>query len=71
MAAASWTDNALTVLERRYLRKDPTGRPIERPSELLPRVARALAAPDAAYGDDPAAAERDFLGALESLELFP
>jgi ribonucleoside-diphosphate reductase alpha chain len=34
-------------------------------------VARALAAPDAAYGDDPAAAERDFLGALESLELLP
>src|SRR3989454_5587231 len=42
--------NALTVLERRYLVKDETGRPAERREDLFWRVARTVAAPDAAYG---------------------
>jgi len=42
--------NAITVLERRYLVKDETGRPAERPEDLFWRVARTVAAPDAAYG---------------------
>src|SRR5438093_4258147 len=44
------TANAITVLERRYLVKDDTGRPAERPEDLFWRVARTVAAPDAAYG---------------------
>jgi len=42
--------NALTVLERRYLVKDDQGKPVESPDSLFWRVARTIAAPDAAYG---------------------
>jgi ribonucleoside-diphosphate reductase alpha chain len=42
--------NAITVLERRYLVKDDAGQPAERPEDLFWRVARTIAAPDAAYG---------------------
>src|SRR3954464_6722805 len=42
--------NALTVLERRYLVKDDQGKPVERPQDLLWRVARTIAAPDRTYG---------------------
>src|SRR3989449_10804874 len=49
--------NALTVLERRYLVKDETGRPAERPEDLFWRVARTIAAPDKAYGASAKAVE--------------
>jgi ribonucleoside-diphosphate reductase alpha chain len=37
------TENALTVLASRYLWKDDSGKPIEKPAELFLRVARAVA----------------------------
>lgn len=46
----SVSKNALTVLEKRYLRKDDDGNVIESPEELFRRVADVLAAPDALYG---------------------
>jgi len=49
--------NALTVLERRYLIKDDAGRPVEKAEDLFWRVARTIAAPDAAYGASPKAVE--------------
>jgi ribonucleoside-diphosphate reductase alpha chain len=51
------SDNALTVLERRYLIKDEAGRPTETPEDLLWRVARTVAAPDRAYGASDGAVE--------------
>ena len=42
--------NALTVLSRRYLVKDDTGKPAESPEDLFWRVASTIAAPDARYG---------------------
>jgi ribonucleoside-diphosphate reductase alpha chain len=42
--------NAVTVLEKRYLVKDDSGRPVEEPSDLFWRVSRTIAAPDLAYG---------------------
>ncbi|MGH7699048.1 MAG: vitamin B12-dependent ribonucleotide reductase, partial [Gemmatimonadales bacterium] len=42
--------NAHTVLERRYLVKDEHGRPAESAEDLFWRVARTVAAADAAYG---------------------
>jgi len=45
-------ENALRVLERRYLKKDDQGRVTETPAELFWRVAEAIAAVDAGYGAD-------------------
>ena len=44
------SSNARTVLERRYLRKDDDGKPIETPRQLFERVARAIASAEAKYG---------------------
>ena len=52
-----FSDNAITVLERRYLVKDDNGNPAEAPEELLWRVARTIAAADATYGASEGAVE--------------
>jgi ribonucleoside-diphosphate reductase alpha chain len=44
------TDNAHTVLARRYLKKNAAGEPIETPRDLFWRVARVIAGEDARYG---------------------
>ena len=44
------TDNAITVLKRRYLVKDDSGQPVESPQDLFWRVARTVAEPEAKYG---------------------
>jgi ribonucleoside-diphosphate reductase alpha chain len=55
--ALDLSENALTVLKRRYLIKDEQGNPSESPESLFWRVARTIAAPDAAYGATPKAVE--------------
>jgi ribonucleoside-diphosphate reductase alpha chain len=54
------TQNALKVLEKRYLKKDETGKVVETPEELFRRVAKTVASADANYG----ASEKD-IGNLE------
>jgi ribonucleoside-diphosphate reductase alpha chain len=49
--------NALTVLEKRYLVKDDRGTPVEKPADLLWRVAATIAAPDRKYGASEGATE--------------
>ncbi|MEX0691867.1 MAG: vitamin B12-dependent ribonucleotide reductase [Gemmatimonadales bacterium] len=51
------SDNARTVLKRRYLIKDDQGNTVEEPEDLFWRVARTVAAPDAQYGATPRAVE--------------
>jgi ribonucleoside-diphosphate reductase alpha chain len=49
---ARFTDNALTVLRKRYLRKGPDGEPIESVPEMFCRVAHHIARPEAMWADD-------------------
>ena len=46
----SLTQNARTVLEKRYLVKDASGKPVETPEELFWRVATVVAEADRRYG---------------------
>ncbi len=56
-AGLQLSENAITVLKRRYLIKDDSGDPIEEPEDLLWRVARTIAAADAKYGASEGAVE--------------
>ena len=47
------SENALTVLAKRYLRKDDNLEPIETPKDMFWRVARVIASVDAQYGASP------------------
>ncbi len=49
------SENALKVLERRYLSKDEKGKIIETPEDMFKRVARTVALVDKDYGGDAAA----------------
>src|SRR5439155_23458788 len=63
--------NAVTVLERRYLIKDETGRVIETPDEMFHRVAGNLAEAEGKYGGDVAAWESRFYALMRSLKFLP
>ena len=67
------TDNAITVLERRYLKKDDSGQPIERPEDMFRRVARTIAEADLKYDPemDIKALEEDFYNMMTNLEFLP
>jgi ribonucleoside-diphosphate reductase alpha chain len=67
------SDNALRVLERRYLAKDAEGRVTETPQDLFHRVARHIASAEALYnpGADISQYEEAFYGLMESLEFLP
>jgi ribonucleoside-diphosphate reductase alpha chain len=56
-APLALSDNAITVLKRRYLVKNEQGMPAESPEDLFWRVASTIAGPDARYGASPRAVE--------------
>jgi len=65
--------NARLVLERRYLLRDEAGRIVETPGGLIRRVARAVAAPEAARAGEAEAARwaARFERALSDLDFLP
>jgi ribonucleoside-diphosphate reductase alpha chain len=67
------SDNALRVLERRYLTKDGEGRVIETPQELFHRVARHIASAELTYNPkaDVSFYEEAFHQLMENLEFLP
>ena len=64
----------MTVLDRRYLVKDRSGRPAEDPDSMFRRVARDLSLADLEYGasqEERQAAEDEFHHAMRSLDVMP
>lgn len=68
------TENAITVLERRYLKKDDQGRPVEKPAALFRRVAHNIASAERQYGASDGEVkqwEARFYELMSSLEFLP
>ncbi len=67
------TENALRVLERRYLKKDSQGSIIETPEEMFHRVAKAIASAELSYDKsaDTGLWEEEFYRMMTGLEFLP
>ena len=68
------TPNAQTVLERRYLIKNPDGAPAESPRDMFRRVACNLSQADLNYGateEDRQATEDEFLEVMVRKDFIP
>jgi len=65
--------NAITVLERRYLRRDEEGHVLETPMDMFRRVAETIAAAEKDFqtGRVPADLAGDFLQMMTGLEFMP
>lgn len=65
--------NAVTVLEKRYLKKDENGTVVETPEELFRRVASNVASADVLYNPevDISALEEEFYTMMTNLEFLP
>ena len=71
--AINLTENALHVLEKRYLKKDKQGQATETPEEMFRRVARAIASAELIYNPeaDVKAREEEFYQLMTNLEFLP
>ncbi len=65
------TDNARTVLEKRYLRKNSEGKPAETVEEMFWRVAWNVAGPEDEYSGERQAVAEQFFHMLTAREFFP
>ena len=67
------TKNAITVLERRYLKRDKDGKILETPTQMFRRVADTIAAADKKFNEkaDTAQVAEDFYRMMASLEFLP
>ncbi|NDJ54893.1 MAG: hypothetical protein GYB68_17620 [Chloroflexi bacterium] len=65
------SDNSRTVLEKRYLRKGPDGKPTETIEEMFWRVAWHVAAPEESYDGDRQAMAEEFYHLLTAKRFFP
>jgi len=70
---ASLTENAIRVLEKRYLKKDKQGKVVETPEEMFRRVAQAIASAELIYDPkaDVKAREEEFYQLMADLEFLP
>jgi len=69
----AFKENAVTVLERRYLMKDKQGRVIETPTDMLWRVARTIAEADRQHDDDAPVEDlaREFYNLMAARDFLP
>ncbi|MDR3332558.1 MAG: vitamin B12-dependent ribonucleotide reductase [Synergistaceae bacterium] len=66
-----FSENAMRVLEKRYLRKDDSGKIIETTEEMLWRVASAVAGAEEAHGGDAGEWAVKFCNMMARLEFMP
>jgi len=73
LTKAKLTDNALVVLEKRYLQKDKQGNPVEVPEEMFRRVARYITKAELIYDQnaDVRKWEDEFYNVMVNLEFLP
>jgi ribonucleoside-diphosphate reductase alpha chain len=73
MEVAQFTENALTVLKKRYLKRDLQGEVTEAPEELFRRVAGNIASADLLYNphNGVAKTEEAFFSLIASLDFLP
>ena len=73
MAKLPLTDNAITVLERRYLKRDEEGKPLETVADMFKRVADAIASAEDKLktGVDSKALSKEFYRMMTELEFLP
>lgn len=67
------SDNAIKVLEKRYLTKDETGKLLEDPEGMFKRVAKTIAEADAKYvsNSELKKLEKEFYDLMSNLEFLP
>jgi ribonucleoside-diphosphate reductase alpha chain len=65
------TENALQVLQARYLLRNEEGKVVETPEEMFRRVARSVALAEAAHGEDTAFWEDKFFTLMSGLTFLP
>ncbi len=65
--------NAVTVLERRYLKRDKEGKILETPTDMFRRVAKTIAAGEQSFAEGKPAGslEEEFYRMMTSLEFLP
>jgi len=70
---ATLSENAVRVLERRYLKKDAHGEVIEKPEEMFRRVAQTIASAELIYDSkaDVKGREEEFYRLMANLEFLP
>jgi ribonucleoside-diphosphate reductase alpha chain len=73
MEMVQLTQNAITVLKKRYLQKDPQGNVVETPEELFRRVAKNIAQADRFYHPeaDLSSIEDKFYSLMVTLDFLP
>jgi len=64
------TENSKVILEKRYLRKDKSGQPLETVEEMFDRVVKVVAEPDAPYKDI-TRTQQDYYNLLTTKRFFP
>ncbi|MCM8791060.1 MAG: vitamin B12-dependent ribonucleotide reductase [Candidatus Omnitrophica bacterium] len=68
------SENAKKVLEKRYLKKDDNGIPVETPEDMFRRVAKNIATADSYYGktaEEVAKTEQEFFEMMTGLDFLP
>lgn len=63
--------NAVEILRKRYLSRDPCGRVSETPAEMFERVASHVSQAESRYGEDREVWRAKFLEMMEGLEFLP